>query len=363
MLKSSLPSDPDERKRFISEQEQARSAAREAQRLEAAVTLLRPAIQAFKHAGLDLAPLMGAHDSARDRLSALETQRGARIMPRTRPMRNPPSRDHAPRRNFRLFIDESGGSRVNLTPGEPFFGIGGVLVPDDAYKQMEEAWLEWKVTWTGRPNATMHSRHLGSKHIRYYIRRGASPIDALKSLDELINQFEFTLFVMAINKAEFQREFGRVGVDRFLPAHCYEMCLDFLLERVINFLSNDGDSVVDVFAESRNRIEDTKLEMEYLRLQLEGTLFQPPQWFQRQLGPHIAFRSKQKNVAGLQLVDILLRATVEKLQDPLSSPLRWDVARRKLFEKEYDDGRRRVRGWGLKIFPHDDTFVDEILNA
>ena len=104
-------------------------------------------------------------------------------------------------------------------------------------------------------------------------------------------------------------------------------------------------------------MEDARLQLEYQRLQLEGTLFQSSTWFRYQLGPHITFQEKADNVTGLQVIDILLKAVIDKLIAPESDPLRWDIARTKL----YDGDGRRVRGWGLKLFPHDDEFVESLL--
>jgi hypothetical protein len=81
-------------------------------------------------------------------------------------------------------------------------------------------------------------------------------------------------------------------------------------------------------------------------------------WFRYQLGPHIACHVKEDNVAGLQPVDGLLKAVVDKLIAPESEPPRWDVARTTL----YDGGKERIRGWGLKLFPHDNAFVESLLD-
>jgi len=103
---------------------------------------------------------------------------------------------------------------------------------------------------------------------------------------------------------------------------------------------------------------DALLQLEYQRLQLEGTLFQARTWFRYPLSPHITFHDKDDNVTGLQLVDVLLKAVVDKLIAPQTAPLRWDVARLRL----YDGGKARIRGWGLKLFPHDDAFVESLLD-
>lgn len=352
-----MPEDADERRRFVEEQTIAREASRRVQRLDAAAHLLAPAIRAVEHAGVDAASLRAVLQALQTDLERAAHQGHGRIASRRRPTAQKAWRREGPRHRYRLFIDESGGSRLNLTPDEPYFAIGGLLVHENAYADLERRWNAWKVQWIGRQHATMHARNLRRKNIRYYVRHG-DPEEALASLHEIIRGADVTLMVMAVRKSDFQARFLDGPVDPFLPDHHYGLCLTFLLERVVYFLLEHDDAHAHVIAESRNRMEDARLQLEYQRLQLEGTLFQASTWFRYQLGPHITFHDKEDNVTGLQLVDVLLKAVVDKLIAPQTAPLRWDVARLKL----YDGGKARIRGWGLKLFPHDDAFVESLLD-
>lgn len=356
MLKSTLPDDPDERRQAIEQQATAREASRRIQRLDAAAHLVAPAIRAVELAGLDGGSLRAVLQTLQVELERAAHQGHGRITPRKRPTIQKQWRAEGPRHRYRLFVDESGGSRINLTMNEPYFAVGGLLVHDAAYVELERRWNEWKGQWIGRLQATMHARHLRGNHIRYYVRHG-DPDQALEALHQILRAADVTLFVMAVRKDDFQARYADGPVDAFLPDHHYGLCLTFLLERVVYFLLAHDDSHAHVFAESRNRMEDAKLQLEYQRLQLEGTLFQASTWFRYQLGPHITFQSKTDNVAGLQIVDVLLKAVIDKLIAPETNPPRWEIAHAKL----YDGGRRRVRGWGLKLFPHDDAFVETLL--
>ncbi len=84
MLKSSQPTDPDERKRFIREQMTARDAAQQAARLEAAAMLLDPAIRAAKLANLDTAPLIATRHRLHELLADAVSQSHGPIAPRSR---------------------------------------------------------------------------------------------------------------------------------------------------------------------------------------------------------------------------------------------------------------------------------------
>jgi hypothetical protein len=356
VVKSFLPDDPDERRRAIEEQAAAREASRRVQRLDAAAHLVAPAIRAVELAGLDAGALRATLQALQVQLERAAHQGHGRITPRKRPVIQKQWRKEGPRHRYRLFVDESGGSRINLTHDEPYFAVGGLLVHEVAYAELERRWNGWKEQWIGRVQATMHARHLRKRHVRYYVRHG-DPDEALEALHQILREADVTLFVMAVRKDDFQARYTDGPVDAFLPDHHYGLCLTFLLERVVYCLLAHDDAHAHVFAESRNRMEDARLQLEYQRLQLEGTLFQASTWFRYQLGPHITFHDKSDNIAGLQVIDVLLKAVVDKLIAPETDPLRWDVAHAKL----YDGGRRRIRGWGLKLFPHDDAFVESLL--
>lgn len=355
MLKSEQPRDPDERKRFNEQQLAAREAMREVGRLEATAITLAQAIRAMRLASLDATGVEEELRRVQNRLAAATATHPGRILPRARPNEQRRWCD-GERGKYTLFVDESGGTRYNLTPSSPYFAIGGLLVSDAAYADLERRWQDWKLTWVGRPNATMHAKQLTRKAIRYYARLGGAPDDALKTLEELLATFDCTLFVTAIDKRAFLRDYGDSPISKLMPSFHYGLALTFLLERSVWCLLEREDSYAEVIAESRSRLEDAAVQVEYQRLQIEGPPFQASSWFRYQLGPHITFQRKDDNVAGLQVIDILLKAVVHRLGGE-ESALRWGAARNKL----YDGGKGRIRGYGLKVFPDDHAHVDAIL--
>lgn len=282
------------------------------------------------------------------------------IRPRSRPKTQKNWDKEGPRKRWLLYMDESGGSRLNLTRDSRFFAVGGLLIPSQSYPDLDHRWSAWKREWIGREQATMHADRLQRRSIGYYAKgkRGVSVDDILNRLDKTIDGFEATLFVAAIDKQAFQEQYHSGTVDPFLHGGHYEICLDLLLERIVYCLLERDDAHAHVFAESRNRAEDATLQLEYQRLQIEGTLFHASTWFRYQLGPHITFHGKTDNIAGLQLVDILLKAVTEKLVEPTNTPLRWPAASRRL----YCGRAGRVLGWGLKLFPDNPTLLESVMS-
>jgi hypothetical protein len=263
-----------------------------------------------------------------------------------------------PRPRYGLYVDESGGRRLTIGKDGAYFAVGGVLIADWEYPALEAAWLEWKREWIGREDASMHSASLKRRSIRHYAINGR-PEDALASLETLMLSLPATLFVVALDKRAFGTVYQDAVVDEFLPDYHYALCVDLLLERVVQCLHSKDDAHAQLVAESRNRLENAKVQLEYQRLQIEGTALHADTWFRYQLAPHIRFRDKNDNVAGLQITDVLLRAVMEKLNDPMSSPLRWSVANRMFFRGPDD----QVTNWGLTVFPDDPEGVARVLGS
>ncbi len=357
VLRSSTPRDRADRREHTQAQLSARGTRLEVVRIEEAARLLERAIRAVQLVGSGTEELQAALNGLLNRHDATVGRLGGHITSRSRPAIQKNWRVEGPRKRFDLYVDESGGSRLNVTPEGKFFLLGGLLISQPAYSEFNEKWSEWKLHWVGNPRAKMHASSLGTRSIRYYTHRQGNPSEALSTLEQLIEQADLQLFVVAIDKEAFYRSYQREPVDAFLPESHYNICLDLLLERVVYCLLVDDDAHGNVYAESRNRAEDATLQLEYQRLQVEGTAFQAPTWFRYQLGPHITFHRKDDNVAGLQLIDILLKAVAEKLNAPSTDPLRWRVTRNKL----YDKGQARIQGWGLKVFPHSDELFAAML--
>ena len=128
---------------------------------------------------------------------------------------------------------------------------------------------------------------------------------------------------------------------------------------MVHCLLARNDAHAQVIAESRNRLENAKVQLEYQRLQIEGTALHADTWFRYQLAPHIRFRDKSDNVAGLQITDVLLRAVMEKLNHPDASPLRWNIAERMF----YRDVLGHIGDWGLTLFPDDPAGLARVLRS
>ena len=99
-------------------------------------------------------------------------------------------------------------------------------------------------------------------------------------------------------------------------------------------------------------LEDALFQREYARLLIDGTSYVSSAWFRQQLRPGIEFRTKQDNVSGLQLADLLARPCGEKVLNPDQAPERWSVFREKLCP-----GQETAHSiLGMKVVPWGDKY-------
>jgi hypothetical protein len=87
--------------------------------------------------------------------------------------------------------------------------------------------------------------------------------------------------------------------------HPYHFCLAAMMERYCGFL-NFYTAEGDVMIETRHKRENRELQTAYDALLASGTSYRPGQFFSRVLtSKEIKFRTKNANIAGLQIADLL----------------------------------------------------------
>jgi hypothetical protein len=138
---------------------------------------------------------------------------------------------------------------------------------------------------------------------------GRPPFQSLRnplvreSFDEellaLLNCWDYKVLTVCIDKKNHKESYTTWRYDP------YHYCLAILLERYSFFL-NRKNEVGDVIAEARGGNEDKRLKASYHRLWAQGTEYLTPDKFQKVLTScQLKVKSKQNNIAGLQLADLL----------------------------------------------------------
>jgi hypothetical protein len=290
--------------------------------------------------------------NARVRLEPLEQKLGRRIEPRRKPkLGRWDEVKLGPRREYLVFLDECGGHEIRSGSDADFpaFALTAAIVDSEHYVAFDNEWRRWKAKWLGSQDKIIHEPNVRRRNGPFWSEGSRQRQESCAAaLSEQISSLDFALVGAVIDKQQYLATFGEATVDEFLPYGHYLMCLDFVLERVLHFLFYQGQDAMGIaIAESRGSKEDAELQREYVRLHLEGTLWQPDSWFRHQMSPTIEFREKSSNQTGLQVADLAARPCAEKVLAPGSEPERWSVFKAKL----YEGGQRRPESYGLKVFP------------
>jgi hypothetical protein len=202
----------------------------------------------------------------------------------------------------RLYFDESGVhsfGRLEL-PHDRYLALCGLVFEDAAYRAFQEAWEKMKRTFfKGDPDEPIivHRKEIMGRSgifsvLEDDVRR--SEFDA--AFLEIIAATPFVGLIVVVDKAAWTRG----SADRPNP---YHYCLVALLQRYCLLL---GGRRGDVMGESRGKVEDQQLKAAYEALYDGGDLHNRAEFYQARLSSReIKLKPKPKNVAGLQLADLL----------------------------------------------------------
>jgi hypothetical protein len=236
----------------------------------------------------------------------------------------------------------------------PVFCLCAVVVDREKYRTFDRVWKTWKSEWLGTWKVRVHEPDVRRRSNRFHKDDPADEQAIIDALAAQLATLDFACIAAVINKAELALRFLDGRVDAHLPKSTYLMCLDFVMERLVHFLYEQGeDSRGLVVAESRGLREDAEVHAEFLRLHLNGTQYVSDSFFRNQLRPYIEFKRKDADDSGLQVADLAARPLAEKTLRPTSTPERWSV----LEPKIYDGGKGRKGSYGMKVFPNIDMEI------
>ncbi len=213
---------------------------------------------------------------------------------------------------YRLYIDESGDHSYGRKEKERYprlekrdkryLGLTGCIFKLDYYREEFVPTLESfkRDFFDPDEQVILHAKDIIQRRVAFHILRSkdiAARFDA--GLIDIISNADYRVINVVIDKKSHIERYGESAW------HPYHYCLLVLLERYCLFLSKHR-ARGDVMAESRGKTEDNELKKAYKRVYEDGTRFKSDKFFQQYLtSKEIKIKPKEKNVAGLQLADIL----------------------------------------------------------
>jgi hypothetical protein len=208
---------------------------------------------------------------------------------------------------YRLYIDESGDHTYYLTstePGKIYLGLTGLIIDQEYYRTRFHPELESlkQKHFPHNPDepVILHRKEIVNRSGSFW-RLKDNECDAAFSEDLLrfLSDQQYSIITVVIDKNSHVR---RYGVRAYNP---YHYCLILMMERYSGYL-HFQKAKGDVMAESRGAAEDRLLKAAYKNIYDNGTYYHNSEFFQQTLTScEIKLKPKTKNIAGLQIADII----------------------------------------------------------
>jgi len=212
---------------------------------------------------------------------------------------------------FRLFIDEVGHASMKAAehPNERYLSLTGVIMRIQHEAEFLTPQLDAiKKKIFGNVEVVLHRTEIVHRRNPFQCledRQIRAQFD--EELLALLESSSYRVITVVIDKLEHKRRYLK------WQAYPYHYCLMALLERYVLWLELAG-SCGDVMIESRGRKENKQLSDSFARLYRNGTDYVSKKMFQNRLSTkELKIRSKQANIAGLQLADLIANPSMRSL--------------------------------------------------
>jgi len=258
---------------------------------------------------------------------------------------------------YRMYIDEVGNTDMGASsdPNHRYLNLTGVVISldhvrDSLFPSLQSLKQTHFASHPDEPVILHRKEIINAKPPFQCLRETSRRQQFNDDLITLLKSTEYTIIAATIDK---QEHVDRYKVWRYDP---YHYCLAVLVERLVMWLRRNA-CVGDVMAESRGKKEDLRLKQSFTNLYEEGTDYVTPEEIQAFLTSRkLKVKPKSKNVAGLQLADLLahpiwksmIAARERRLLPPNFGSVIYGTVEAK-FDSKPDTGQ--IEGWGQKWLP------------
>jgi len=240
--------------------------------------------------------------------------------------------------DFIVYVDESGDhSLTSIDEGYPIFVLSFCVFRKADYAgPVTHGVRRLKFETFGHDMVILHEQDIRKKTGAFSRLGKEARAQFLNGLTDIIAATDFTLFAVVIDKRRLNERY----ID---PQNPYHLAMGFGLERIYRTLNPGGAdrTVTHVICESRGRREDAELELEFRRI-VDGANF-----FNARLPFKLVIADKKTNSEGMQLADLTARPIGLSVLRAGQPNRAFELLKTKLAK----DGRGKIEGVGLKIFP------------
>lgn len=260
---------------------------------------------------------------------------------------------------YRIYVDETGNADLESSrnPVHRFLGLtGAILRLEDVRTSLIPQLEQLKQTYfphdPDEPPILHRKDLLNHRNPFHTLADPKREVLFNHDLLKMLRQLEYTVVTVVIDKLEHRQKYT---VWRHDP---YHYCLEVMLERFVMFLEG-CNAVGDCMAESRGGKDDLRLKASYARLWREGSSFiDATRFHQRLTSRELKVKPKWKNVAGLQLADMLAHPSrqqvlvqTEKIPKPLKKTFGDEIVEILNQSKYYRGTMGQIWGFGKKMLP------------
>ncbi len=241
-----------------------------------------------------------------------------------------------------FFIDESGDANLSGTDKDyPVFVLGGVITEIAIYKHEIIPIIEqMKIDLFGRKDIILHTADIARNKNGFERMKDPSFRELFfERVNLVMKESRYSILACVINKKILIDKYGGNARDP------YEYALHVLTERFA-FILADTKMRGKIIAEKRNPQQDKLLRNAWENLVAKGTSFLPPERITSRIERNLDLRSKEENIIGLQLADLVVspigrNALGKKMHQD------WDI----IFSKLRRGPNGEIAGFGLIELP------------
>jgi hypothetical protein len=239
-----------------------------------------------------------------------------------------------------LFLDESGDHNlVKIDQSHPIFVLGGVVANKDyALGEMTDKVNQFKMDLFNTTNIILHTADFTRQKNGFeaMIDRGFCE-NFYQRLNKLISELDITIIACAVKK---QSHFERYGFEAVDP---YHLSLNVLVERFCYMIEKEKKGII--VAEARDSTLDRQLDIAWLNLKISGTHFMQAVEINQKI-KSLETRTKQDNLAGLEIADIIVTPIARRILKR-QSRIDLEIIKNKMRKNHLGE----ITGYGLVILP------------
>lgn len=199
-----------------------------------------------------------------------------------------------------LYLDETGDANlVKINQQYPIFGLGGVLIPVEAERHLEEQLGLIKKNLFGDEEIVLHSTDL--RKARKGFEAMLNPQIRTKFYEDFnsyILDANATFISVFIKKTEHIKKYKS-------PYEPYEWGIELILERVAKIMHRET-GFCRIVLESRGKKEDKAIKDAIIRHLFIGCRYVSAQSLRESISDEIYFQAKNRNGTGLQISDMMM---------------------------------------------------------